>query len=249
MSWNQVKTFGQFQKLMISFLKGELDQNPWHYGSVDPETIPILDKLREINRLGLVTVEGQPGVKVQNTIGIPDSELGNIGSPYMAHQRGYMSGFMKNDQVHSFLEKLLKTKKVLIFVDRLDQGIFGLTAEDISHMGPNDIPLKAGADLQVVVSPVAFYELSTGRKIPKESQYYLEEAREAVIPLTIESSANNRHHKYHTNFFVPRSLGRTETRAAPPELRKLLVREASYITVMMRTIGDPSLEDIVLKAL
>jgi hypothetical protein len=60
--WNNVESFDAFGELMIAYLSGELFQNPWMVGPTDPETVPLLEKLRHINAQGFVTLQGQPGI-------------------------------------------------------------------------------------------------------------------------------------------------------------------------------------------
>ena len=59
--WEEAKTFKDAMLCMIKFLKGKMDSTPWHYDKVDEETVNILPKLVQINKLGFMTVEGQPG--------------------------------------------------------------------------------------------------------------------------------------------------------------------------------------------
>src|SRR4051812_40501426 len=48
----------------IAFLSHKIDSTPWHTGPMEPETLLIAKDLIEINRLGLVTLTSQPGLKI-----------------------------------------------------------------------------------------------------------------------------------------------------------------------------------------
>lgn len=121
--WEQAKTFEEAQYLMLCFLSlkngpfapkdPSMIQNPWHSGPVETETIPLLDKLREINRRGFVTVEGQPGTC---------TKLRSIFSNNIVteKQRGYMSGMILNNKVKKFVQRLKQTGKVIIYTEKLD---------------------------------------------------------------------------------------------------------------------------------
>jgi hypothetical protein len=50
MDFQDVKTYRDLQDSNILFLEGGLNRTPYHHGSVDPETIPLLNDL--VNILG-----------------------------------------------------------------------------------------------------------------------------------------------------------------------------------------------------
>ena len=59
----KAKSFRDLIKLNIDFLRGER-ASPRYYGSIhdgNPETVASLRKMIEINRLGLLTIDSQPG--------------------------------------------------------------------------------------------------------------------------------------------------------------------------------------------
>jgi hypothetical protein len=60
--WSLARSFEELQGLMLQFLQGELPYNPWFYDKIDKETVPLLKNLRKVNELGLVSLQGQPGV-------------------------------------------------------------------------------------------------------------------------------------------------------------------------------------------
>lgn len=54
--------YSQLIAANVMFLQGKLDRTPYHGGSVDEETLPLLDELIEINQLGFLSVCGQPAL-------------------------------------------------------------------------------------------------------------------------------------------------------------------------------------------
>lgn len=118
--WDSVRNFDQLKKAMVMFLKSLCTRNPWHLDTVDPETVPMLETLVKINQNGFVTIEGQPG-----TI--------KVASDYQELQRGYISGIILNKNVRKFVGKLLKTKQVVVYVEKLNSEInlFGDVTEDM----------------------------------------------------------------------------------------------------------------------
>lgn len=121
--WSDCKSFDDAIKNMVLFLKGKIPSNPWHLDKVDDETIPLLSKLRKINQKGFLTIEGQPGKNEP----YEKSENKHI----IAYQRGYLSGFLQNSKLKSFMNKLIKTEKVLIYTYQYSTcGIKGFSSEE-----------------------------------------------------------------------------------------------------------------------
>ena len=138
--WNASETFQQLQKNMVLFLEGKCNENPWHLGQVDPETVPLLETLREINRRGFVTTEGQPGTISEQVIAI-DTSFGKPGEKYTEVQRGYIAGFILNSRADSFVERLLRTQKVVVYREKLNAiNVYGLEG-NMMVPGQNNISL------------------------------------------------------------------------------------------------------------
>jgi hypothetical protein len=117
--WEKSESFRNLQENMVLFLQGKCDENPWHGAPVDPETIPLLETLREINIKGFITVEGQPGTILDKKIGI-ETSFGSIGETYTEVQRAYMCGFILNNKADSFVQKLMTTRSVMVYKERLN---------------------------------------------------------------------------------------------------------------------------------
>ncbi len=101
--WKHVQTWPEALFLMVKFLSGDIFSNPFHLRPIDDETIPLLGTLRQINKYGLMTNEGQPGICV-------------IEDGWEQEQRAYMSGLMKKDIAYNFAKVLTKNKKVFAVV-------------------------------------------------------------------------------------------------------------------------------------
>ena len=98
--WKEIKNFQELQDSMVKFLQGKYKSNPWHLDPVDLETIPILQKLRDINKAGFVTIDGQPGYNSKYTDGTE------------SYQRGFIQGFIEKKNFVNFIRELLKSGKV-----------------------------------------------------------------------------------------------------------------------------------------
>lgn len=81
-NYSKMKTFDELCNSNVEFLNGKYTETFYHLGPVDEETIPLLDDLRRINKLGFFSTEGQPAK-------LADQESDEI-------QRSYLMGFFKN---------------------------------------------------------------------------------------------------------------------------------------------------------
>jgi hypothetical protein len=90
-------TFQDLQFLMLSYLIQAIPVNIWMFGSTMPETSPILNTLVQINSLGLITIEGQPGICTDDS-----------------RQREYLSGIYPKKNISGFIREL---QKYPIYVD------------------------------------------------------------------------------------------------------------------------------------
>jgi hypothetical protein len=59
-TFRSVQTYTDLLQANIAFLEGQLLQSPYHLGPIDEETVPLLPKLTQLNRLGFLTVNSQP---------------------------------------------------------------------------------------------------------------------------------------------------------------------------------------------
>lgn len=133
--WKKAKTFKEAQKLIIDFLEGECRETPWHFDTIDEETIPLVESLININKKGFITLSGQPGT----CLGKTDIKTGE---KYTEEQRGYIEGFIKNEKVKKFIDNLEKTGKVIVYAERLD----AIYLSEIKIEAENRIPLTVEID-------------------------------------------------------------------------------------------------------
>jgi hypothetical protein len=88
--------FEQLQCLMHMFYKGKLAGHILHPGPITPDMLPLMGTLIEINMLGYLTFDGQPGECIEGGL-----------------QRGYLFGQMRKDLVARFLRAILKYDVVI----------------------------------------------------------------------------------------------------------------------------------------
>lgn len=104
--WDKCENFTGLKELMALFLLGKIKKNPWYNGELNPETIPLLKDLVQINKKGLVSLNGQPGVY--------ETEKLSNGKILYKYQRAYIQGFMKRKHFEKFAKKLLAKEKYII---------------------------------------------------------------------------------------------------------------------------------------
>lgn len=61
--WYREATFVGYQKLMRSFLTGELRATPWHLAPLELESKTIYESLLKLNSYGFLTTNSQPGMR------------------------------------------------------------------------------------------------------------------------------------------------------------------------------------------
>lgn len=91
-------TFNDYIKLTINFLENKIDNTPWYSGSLDDETNDLKEVLKDINRLGFLTISGQPGTHIKT-------------NKYEELQRGYLDGFIYKENIRL----LLNNKDIVIY--------------------------------------------------------------------------------------------------------------------------------------
>jgi hypothetical protein len=85
-----VRSFQDLLHLNVRYLRGEGVSTPYHFDSVDEETLPLLGDLIRINQAGFLSVEGQPAMRVRERGG-----WGYSDSNYTdTHQVSYVVGFV-----------------------------------------------------------------------------------------------------------------------------------------------------------
>lgn len=108
------------------FLQGELQEVPTHFGPLDEESAIILPQLLQLNRLGFLTVESQPGEKEVYTdltfpFMFPHPQNVTFKSPQeiISVQRGQVSGYMTIEMAYA-IERELNPTELLMFITELD---------------------------------------------------------------------------------------------------------------------------------
>ena len=86
----------------VQFLSGVYDHTAYHRGPVADETHPLLDDLRFLNKLGMYTFNGQPGMSMLTLNGPVHTDLDTDSKPKIWHafqQRAYIEGFVQNKYI------------------------------------------------------------------------------------------------------------------------------------------------------
>jgi len=98
--YEEASTFKNLVCLNIAFLKGILNETPYHGGPVDNETIPLLSQLINLNKKGFLSTNGQPGI-------ISDFTNPLNGVYYQENQKSFIRGYMHrslSDKLQRFIQ-------------------------------------------------------------------------------------------------------------------------------------------------
>jgi hypothetical protein len=102
-----VRSFQDLLDLNVRYLRGENVMTPYHFDSVDEETLPLLGGLIRINQAGFLSVEGQPARRDRGRGG-----WGYGASNYTdTHQVSYIVGFVP-ETVAERLARFLRRQPV-----------------------------------------------------------------------------------------------------------------------------------------
>jgi hypothetical protein len=122
-------TFDDLIKYNLKFLNGELQETFYHSGPVDPETVPLLGKLKTINSFGFFSLEGQPSLCDKPKF-VSKTWVNNAGEKqgnwwYKAEQKSYICGFIEeSDKNENLLKYLLNNDKIYINISRKNGNYF-----------------------------------------------------------------------------------------------------------------------------
>jgi len=103
-----VKTFDDFIKTNIKFLNGIYNHTAYHVAPVNEETIPMLDDLKIVNKLGYFTIDSQPSSSEERF-----REFNGYGFYNLFQERGYLQGFIHN---HKNLKEYLESKNEIYYL-------------------------------------------------------------------------------------------------------------------------------------
>ena len=100
--FDNVKTFSDLQECFVAYLQGRIGSNPTYGGSINTETIPLVENLVSINKNGFISVSGQPSSRERKD----DNYLEN---------RPHIIGFLEKKNLESFL-KFIETQSNFYFI-------------------------------------------------------------------------------------------------------------------------------------
>lgn len=108
-----VQTYKQLLDTNIKFLKGEIEETPYHGGPVDTETLPLLEDLVMLNEKGFFTVSSQPSMKTKVFVDKTWKKNGIIQGNwwYESEQKSYVEGYIPKDQLSEFQSFIKKTSE------------------------------------------------------------------------------------------------------------------------------------------
>jgi hypothetical protein len=112
-TYNGVNTYSDLLDVNVRFLEGKITQTPYHFGPVDPETLPLLPDLIRINKAGFHSMGGQPACK---------ERFESRGRYYDLHQKSYIDGIIPKAMA-AHLTAFLRNQPV--YVDMYQIGPFG----------------------------------------------------------------------------------------------------------------------------
>lgn len=107
--WANLRTFRDVLHLYVEYLSGRLAEIPTYSGPLNADTVAQLGDIREINRLGLLTVDSQDGLT---------EETKTDGHNY---QRAYITAVAPTNFVQRVAERLYRSSDVLVFHQAMNQ--------------------------------------------------------------------------------------------------------------------------------
>jgi hypothetical protein len=115
--WKSITSYQDLVDVNVAFLNGKLSRTPYHSGPIDKETVPLLKKLIKINKMGFVSIEGQPAVcsyKNITTKNIFGKEIGKMF--YDEEQKSYSVGILPLKYLAPLRAFLSKRKDVYYLI-------------------------------------------------------------------------------------------------------------------------------------
>ena len=224
--WKEIKNFQELQECMVKFLEGKYKSNPWHLNPVDPETVPILQKLRKINKAGFVTINGQPGDYTKD-----DDNTESYG-------RGFIQGFIEKKNFLKVTKALLKTGKVLIAIKRLDS---------------ENLPYRIYGDYESLIqkSKDGKSRINLTKEIfPSKEHHFLDNYLDQEERDALYIEPDGKVIRYYTNFWLDTKNNISRNLSTlNPKLTRHLEKYTFGLYIIRNEYGKTDLEEIVINAL
>jgi len=96
--YRHIKTYDELLDANIAFIRGEIDETPYHMGKIDDETEPLIDQLVIVNNYGFLTIGGQPALyelielKTENNVFVANQ------------QKAYVEGYIHKNVAYRFVQ-------------------------------------------------------------------------------------------------------------------------------------------------
>lgn len=127
--FKDVQSYRDLQDVNILFLQGVLKKTPYHYGPIDDETIPLLEKLVTINDLGFISVMGQPALDEIKFVDRTWERNGQIYGNWWYHvqQKSMIEGYLPKAYVEEFIDFMSNQPDYYyrIYDIQIEKGWFG----------------------------------------------------------------------------------------------------------------------------
>jgi len=227
--WKEIKNFTQLQDCMIKYLQGEYKCNPWVCDKIDPETVPILQSLIDINRSGFITLVSQPGVNII----WPDGTV--------EYQRAFITGFIPKDKCDRFIDSLIRIGKIVI------------SKQEIGSVKPPELygdyqrlimtrPLKRESNGEVIHGTGRFINLT--KEVIPEGDPFLNSLdqyeRDRIV------TEKGKYVRYYTNHWLDYECDETDLLIdSNPDLADYLRKNACQLTIIRSEYGDADLHSII----
>jgi hypothetical protein len=125
-----IKSYKDLIEANVAFLEGRVAGSPTHLGPVDQETIPLLKNLVKINKMGFITLQGQPSEcyheKYIKKIWIKTH--GKYIGDYFAQgqQKSYVVGILKRKYLKEFID-FFRNEKTYYYLIEGKEGLITTT--------------------------------------------------------------------------------------------------------------------------
>jgi hypothetical protein len=121
-AWRTAKSFSDLCVLNRKFLRGEIEETPYHCGPIVEETIPLVESLLRLHDFQMLTHNSQPYTDAYPSL--------FEGKWYQGKQRPYVSFVVPRKHAVSLFRKLKERQEVVVMAS----DIYGKVLKDSHKM-------------------------------------------------------------------------------------------------------------------
>lgn len=125
--FKDAQTWSDFVDANVAFLQGKLPRSPYYLEAMDADTVPLLQQLIAIQRLGFISINGQAGL---------------ISDDKTHQQRSYIVGFLPMGHLVTMIRFLKDHRKKYV------ARVFQLTSNSQSEFGFDVVPIYVDKRLE-----------------------------------------------------------------------------------------------------